>query len=58
MKDLVSKKRYKERIKICQPCEYWDSSLNRCKKCGCFLLLKAALSITKCPENKWPKENV
>jgi hypothetical protein len=52
--NLVSKERYKERIKICQACDFWNPKLNQCKKCGCFLLLKAALSITKCPEKKWP----
>lgn len=58
MKDLVSKKRYKKRILICQTCPFWDSNLNRCKKCGCFLLIKAALSVTKCPERKWFANNV
>ena len=57
MKDLISKERYKQRIHICQKCEFWDSDLNRCKKCGCFLLIKAALKITKCPLQKW-EQNV
>ena len=51
--NLISKSRYKERMKICLTCESYSSSLNRCKECGCFLILKAALKTTQCPLNKW-----
>ena len=56
MNDLISKARYKERMKVCLKCEHYQASLNRCKKCGCFLILKAALKSTKCPESKWNED--
>ena len=56
MVDLISKQRYKKRMLTCIKCDHYDESLNRCKKCGCFLILKAALKITKCPENKWGED--
>lgn len=56
MKKLISKEKYKERMKVCLTCSSFDPNFNRCKECGCFLLLKAALTITECPLKKW-KEN-
>ena len=50
---LISKERYKQRIQICLGCELYEKKLNRCKSCGCFLILKAILRDTKCPEGKW-----
>ena len=54
--NIISKKRYKERISTCLECEFYSETLNRCKKCGCFLLIKAALRDTKCPLNKWKEK--
>jgi hypothetical protein len=53
----VSKELYKERIKICTECSSYNEKLNQCEECGCFLLLKAFLTITTCPLDKWPKQN-
>tara|TARA_B100000287_G_C20103009_1_gene571168 strand:- start:142 stop:318 length:177 start_codon:yes stop_codon:yes gene_type:complete len=49
----VSKAIFKQRINICKQCPSFDPALNRCKECGCFLLLKAFIKATKCPLNKW-----
>lgn len=54
---LISKERYKDRMTTCLDCEHYSSSLNRCKKCGCFLILKAALKDTKCPMGKWKNKD-
>lgn len=53
LKDVISKEVYKERLSICSSCESYDSKYNRCKDCGCFLMLKAILTATKCPQGKW-----
>lgn len=50
---IISKQRYRKRIKTCLECESYDPKYNRCKECGCFLLLKAALINTSCPKDKW-----
>lgn len=51
--DLISKKTYKQRMLVCLACPSYQASLKRCKECGCFLILKAALKTTSCPLNKW-----
>ena len=53
MKDIVSKDLYKQRIKICQSCPHYQKKFNRCKECGCFLLIKAIITATKSPLKKW-----
>ena len=40
------------RLNICNTCEYY-TSLKVCKKCKCFIPLKAKLKKTKCPLGKW-----
>jgi hypothetical protein len=52
---IISKTRYIERMKVCLNCEKYQEKLSRCKECGCFLLLKAALKTTQCPLDKWKK---
>ena len=58
MNQLCSKDTYKRRINICTTCEHFDPTLNRCKLCKCFLLLKAVLKEQKCPERKWPENGL
>lgn len=41
----------KNRLDICSGCEYFTGA--RCKACGCFVKLKAALASESCPYNKW-----
>lgn len=43
------------RLKICKDCEFYEDSLIRCNKCGCFLLIKAAWASEDCPLQKWDK---
>lgn len=40
-------------MKTCLKCPSYETKFNRCKECGCFLILKAAMNSTQCPLNKW-----
>ena len=51
--DLISKEIYKKRMSTCLECSSYQPKYKKCKECGCFLILKAALKITKCPLKKW-----
>ncbi len=42
-----------ERAKVCGTCEH--NINNKCKLCGCFLILKVRSKQTNCPANKWMK---
>lgn len=45
-----------QRFKICESCEFFDSSSVRCNSCGCFLEIKTKWSTEKCPLDKWGTE--
>ena len=42
-----------ERLSICRTCPELVSSVNQCKKCGCYIELKAKSDSAKCPLGKW-----
>ena len=42
----------RSRLEICKKCD--QKSGVRCLQCGCFISLKAAVSVAQCPKNKWP----
>jgi len=44
---------YNQRIEICKGCEFFNAESDRCKKCGCFLKIKASWNSEKCPLDKW-----
>jgi hypothetical protein len=48
----VTTEEYKERINVCNNCEYLDKN-NRCSECGCFVAVKNWMESEKCPKNKW-----
>lgn len=56
---VVSEEVYRERMAICEACEYWKPEarfgLGKCTApgCGCTKL-KLWLSTEHCPLNKWP----
>jgi len=52
----VNKEMYKRRLNICVKCESYNDTLNQCKECGCFLILKAFMNNSTCPLNKWPEQ--
>lgn len=58
---LVTNEVVKERLAICNDCEFYTSNenlmnptgLGRCRKCGCFTRFKTKLSTESCPIGKW-----
>lgn len=44
----------KQRIDICNGCEFLKNT--RCRACGCFIEVKAALASEYCPKKKWPRK--
>jgi uncharacterized paraquat-inducible protein A len=49
-----------QRLKICESCEHYTTTLKkpRCKICGCFLKYKTSLKDQSCPHPdgaKWPE---
>ncbi len=43
----------KERLKVCDECEYFARLARQCKLCGCFMDLKSKLLEAECPTQKW-----
>jgi hypothetical protein len=54
---LVSDEVKQERLAICNKCEWYDESQDRCKECGCFMDQKASFAIDSCPLDKWSESN-
>ena len=52
----ASKEEFKRRIHICYDCPEYRQITRQCKKCNCFLFLKAFLENSKCPLGKWNSE--
>ena len=52
---FVNKEVYKERLDICRSCDDYYKPTGSCKICGCFMRIKASLSISECADNpkKW-----
>tara|TARA_R100001530_G_scaffold25340_2_gene20434 strand:- start:171 stop:572 length:402 start_codon:yes stop_codon:yes gene_type:complete len=55
MKFLVKDNIYNDRIKICKGCVYYFKLTGNCKRCGCFMKIKARLSPMSCPQGYWQK---
>lgn len=47
----VPKEEKARRLSICVTCEQYQGG--RCRACGCFLALKAAMALEVCPLGKW-----
>jgi len=54
MEILANKTEYKKRLATCECCPHLNK-INQCTKCGCFVILKAKISLQECPEGFWPK---
>ena len=42
-----------ERLMMCAECPSLFRPTWTCKKCGCFMKVKARLDFASCPEGKW-----
>lgn len=51
--ELASDDVQKDRINICNSCEFLFTPTRNCKKCGCFVDAKTKLQSASCPINKW-----
>lgn len=49
--DRVSEQKYKERLEVCRECDLLNAGT--CGACGCYVELRAAAKIGKCPHRKW-----
>lgn len=47
----VSQEVYKDRLDICNSCEYLKGT--QCGICGCYVKVKAKWTTENCPKNKW-----
>jgi hypothetical protein len=54
--NFISKELFKKRMKTCFNCPSYNKKLKQCKKCGCFLFIKAFLKTQECPLKKWDEE--
>ncbi len=46
--DRVTQNVYEERLQICNGCK--NLTRGMCRLCGCFVELRAALKVRKCPD--------
>lgn len=44
---------FQERLSICKSCPEYISTTHQCKKCGCFMNIKAKIGHAECPLDKW-----
>ena len=42
-----------DRLQICRDCPFFIGLTTQCKKCGCVMLGKVKLEVSKCPIGKW-----
>ena len=52
---FVSNEIYEERLAICKECVYYFKPTGNCKRCLCFMKLKARISSQECPQSYWLK---
>jgi len=45
--------KFKTRYAICKQCEMFNNFTKTCKKCYCFMPMKAQFEIFSCPIGKW-----
>ena len=54
-KFFVPKERYEDRISICKSCVYYFKPSGQCKRCLCFMKVKARIATQECPQQYWSK---
>ena len=54
-KFFVSDEIYEDRIAICKECVYYFKPTGTCKRCLCFMKIKARLAPMACPQKYWDK---
>lgn len=41
------------RTACCHACDEYRASADRCRVCGCFVRISAAIALADCPRGKW-----
>ena len=54
-KFFTSQEVYEDRLAICKECIYYFKPTGQCKRCLCFMKIKARLAPMECPEKMWEK---
>ena len=54
-KFFVPNKVYEDRMAICKECIYYSKTLGQCKRCLCFMKIKARIGTQGCPQKYWSK---
>ena len=54
-KFFVPNEVYEDRIAICKDCVYYSKPLGQCKRCLCFMKIKARIAPMECPQQYWEK---
>jgi len=54
-KFFVPKDIYEDRISICKSCVYYFKPSGQCKRCLCFMKVKARIATQECPQKYWGK---
>ena len=49
--DRVTEEIYESRLSVCQDCEKLNAGT--CMACGCYVELRAAAAVSRCPKKKW-----
>jgi len=52
---FTSQEVYEDRLAICKDCKYYFKLTGQCKRCLCFMSLKARIAPMECPEKYWQK---
>jgi len=43
----------RQRLEICEGCDFYRADSKTCDQCGCFMPLKTAAANMRCPIDKW-----
>ena len=54
-KFFVPNEIYEDRMAICKECVYYSKTLGQCKRCLCFMRVKARIAPMECPQKYWLK---
>jgi NAD-dependent dihydropyrimidine dehydrogenase PreA subunit len=54
-KFFVPNEVYEDRMAICKECIYYSKPLGQCKRCLCFMKIKARIATQSCPQKYWDK---
>jgi hypothetical protein len=51
--EYTTEELFDKRMEICKACPEFIQLTKQCKKCGCFMSLKAKMTNSTCPIDKW-----